>query len=176
MKAVQINFKRSVAWRYIWLTAAVAIVVVLAVTAAKGWKLWQQGKEIKRDIENLQSQYTQRSDRIETQTLGNVNLRASSEALAKRELALDWNRLYEAVEAPGLAKVRLVQMGMDAGSGRAILRFELESMGQSPEVTAVLNRASGQDTKWELDRLERLDQGGISGSVKYVGVWRATLE
>lgn len=173
MRPVQIDFVAPRAWKFIWAAGAVVVLAVLATSGAKLWQLRQQRVALEQQLTALQAQQLQRLAQTKTVEPSQGNPRAASEAMARRLLQRDWNRLYDAIETPALAKVRLVQLNMDAVTGQAMLEYALESMAQVAEVTQALNR-SGSGIAW---RLERLDSGGQtsahSGAPQIKGVWRA---
>ncbi len=176
MRPVQIDFVAPRAWKFIWAAGAVVVLAVLATSGAKLWQLRQQRVALEQQLTALQAQQLQRLAQTKTVEPSQGNPRAASEAMARRLLQRDWNRLYDAIETPALAKVRLVQLNMDAVTGQAMLEYELESMAQAGAVTQALNDASGPSGVWQLERLESSGQGDPAGVAKIKGVWRAELQ
>jgi hypothetical protein len=166
MKPVQIQFVAPRAWKLIW---AITAVVLLAMTSHTGWRLWQQHQVrlgLQSELAQLQAQLNARS----TPKPPEVNPRQASEQAALRLLHRDWNHVFDAIENPALAQVRLVQMSVDAESGETRLEYELESFAHASIVSAALN---GPDAT-AVWRLERVDSGASRqepGTGKARGVW-----
>lgn len=173
MRPVQIDFVAPRTWKFIWAAATVVVLAVLATSGAKLWQLRQQRVALEQQLTALQAQQLQRLAQTKAVEPSQGNPRVASEATARRLLQRDWNRLYDAIETPALAKVRLIQLNMDAVTGQAMLEYELESMAQAAGVTHALNE-SGAGTTW---RLERVDSGAQpssgTGAARLKGVWRA---
>lgn len=176
MRPVRIDFVEPRAWKYIWASSAVVLLAIAAATGVKVWQLRQQRVVLEQQLAALQAQQRQGLEQAQPAKSPQDNPRAASEAAARRLLQRDWNRLYDAIETPALDKVRLVQLNMDAVSGLVVLEYELESMAQVSAVTQALNAISGQDSLWRLDQLENSAQGGTVGVARVRGVWQAVLE
>lgn len=176
MRSVRIDFVEPKAWKFIWASAALMVLVIMVITGVKVWQLRQQRVALEQQLAALQAQQRQRLAQAQPAASPQDNPRAASEAADRRLLQRDWNRLYDAIETPALAKVRLVQLNMDAVSGQVVLEYELESMAQAAVVTQALNAVSGQDSLWRLDQLENEAQGGTVGVARVRGVWHAVLE
>lgn len=176
MKSVQIDFVEPRAWKFIWAAAAVVLLAIAATTGVKVWQLRQQRFALEQQLAVLQVQQAQRLSQAKPAESPKDNPKAASEAAARRLLQRDWNRLYDAIETPALTKVRLVQLSMDAVTGQAMLEYELESMAQAAMVTQALNDASSPPGAWQLERLERAGQGGPGESGRVKGSWRAVFE
>jgi hypothetical protein len=108
--------------------------------------------------------------------LPQIDPRSASEGAARRQLLRDWNRPYDAIEKPALAKVRLIQRSQHAVTGQAMQEYGLEGMAQAAEVAWALNAASGRPVLWRLDRLENAAKGGTVGVGRVNGVWQAALQ
>ena len=175
MKPVQIDFVAPRAWKFIWTTAATVVLAIIATTGVKVWHLRQQRMALEEQLAVLKAQQLQQVAQAKAPEQNVGNPKAASEAAARRLLSRDWNRLYDVIETPALAKLRLVQLSMDAVTGQAMLEYELESMGQAVAVTRALNDTSNQGGIWHLDRLDGAGQGDPAGAAKVKGVWRAVL-
>jgi hypothetical protein len=174
MKPVHIQFVEPRAWKVIWLITAV---VLLAIAGFTGWQVWQQHQirqGLQVELDRLQAELKARSAPVASV----VNPREASEKAAQLLLQRDWNRLFDTIENPELANVRLVQLTFDAETGEARLEYELENMTQGSAVTMALNAFESSNV-W---RLERLASGGMSTGTGYSigtkirGVWRARLD
>jgi len=175
MKPVQIDFVVPRAWKFIWATAAVVVLAIITTTGVRAWQLRQLRMALDGQLAALQTQQLQRLANAKSVEHPQHDPRAANEANAHRLLQSDWNRVYDAIETPALAKVRLIQLSMDAITGQARLEYELESMTQAEEVTRALNEASRQEDAWQLERLESTGQGDLAGPAKVKGVWRGVL-
>ncbi|WP_439590379.1 hypothetical protein [Hydrogenophaga sp.] len=166
MKPVQIQFVAPRAWKFIWAITAVVLVALLGHT---GWRLWQQHQVrlgLQAELAQLQQQLRERS----TPKPAVVDPRHASEQAALRLLRRDWNRVFDAVESPELAQVRLVQMSVDAETGETRLEYELESFALTSMVTAALN-GPGATTVWQLERVDAGAFRQVSNSGKARAVW-----
>lgn len=179
MKAVRIEFVQPRAWRFFWAGAALVLLTIAATTGVKLWQLHLQRTALERQTTALRAAQLEHKLALENAKEQRTdNPRASSEAAANRLLQRDWNHLYDAIETPALAKVRLVHFNMDAATGQAVLEFELDSMEQAVEVShgLALSATSGTAKAWQLERLERAGDGGAAGAGKVRGFWRKSLE
>lgn len=175
MKPVQIEFVKPRAWKFIWATAGVVALATAATTGVKAWQLRQQRMVLERQLVSLEAQQLQRLASTRAEQPVQDSPRAASETAARRLLQRDWNRLYDAIETPALAKVRLIQLSFDAVSGQAMLEYELESMELAAGITQALNASNGSLPVWKLERLENgAVPGGAGGGSKIRGVWRAS--
>jgi hypothetical protein len=168
-KRARLQFVEPRAWKLIWLFTAIFLISLAGFT---GWQVWQQ-HEVRRglqmELDRLQAELKARSAPV----VPVLNPREASEKAAQRLLQRDWNRLFDTIENPDLANVRLVQLTFDAETGEARLEYELENMTQGAKVTSVLNSTEGTNV-WRLERLNA-DTGGATGAGKARGVWRARL-
>lgn len=158
MRPVRIDFVEPRAWKFIWAAAALVVLAIVTTTGVKVWQLRQQRVVLEQQLAAMNAQQMQRLAQAPESPQDNP--RAVSEAATRRLLQRDWNRLYDAIETPALAKVRLVQLNMDAVSGQVVLEYELESMAQVSAVTQALNDASGKAGVWRLERVDKSSQGG----------------
>lgn len=168
MKPVRIQFVEPRAWKVIWLVTAVFL---LSIAGFTGWQVWQQHQirqGLQAELDRLQAELKARAAPVAPA----VNPREASEKAALRLMQRDWNRLYDAIEHPDLAHVRLVQLTFDAETGEARLEYELKDMTEGASVTAALNTTSGPNV-WQLERLNT--DGSATGAGKTRGVWRARI-
>lgn len=175
MKSVQIEFVRTQAWKFIWVAAAVVLLVIAATTAVKAWQLREQWVALEQELATLQSQQLQRLAQTKTERPSNKHPRATSEADANRLLQRDWNRLYDAIETKALDKVRLIQLSFDAVTGQTMLEYELEDMRQASDVTRMLNESANESSVWQLNQLDSGIQTSPVVNGKVRGVWRSVL-
>jgi hypothetical protein len=174
MKPVRIQFVEPRAWKVIWLVTAV---ILLSIAGFTGWQVWQQHqirKGLQVELDRLQAELKARAAPVAPA----VNPREASEKAAQRLLHRDWNRLYNAIEHPDLAQVRLRQLTFDAETGDARLEYELENMSQGSAVTAALN-AENDSGAWQLERLISAPTNVSSSypiDAKVRGVWRGRFE
>ncbi len=173
MKPVRIQFVAPRAWKVIWSLAAVLMIALGGVT---GWQAWQHHQTrlgLQAELERWQSELKARSAPVAPAN----DPREASEKAAQRLLQRDWNLLFDAIENPALAEVRLVQLSFDAHSGLARLEYALTSMAQGVLVASALNGA-GDGITWQLERLSAegsaAPQRGMAMPVR--GVWSARVE
>lgn len=177
MKAVYVDFVKPQAWKIVWGIAAILLLVIGVVYGAQGWELQQQRRELESRLAALALSQNQQIALANNESAVPDNPKAGSEAAARQLLQWDWNRVYDAIESPALAKTKLVQMSVDVPTGQATLVFELDSMAQVGQVTKALNEPAGSGAVWRLERLENKAQttglGATSTNVK--GVWLGKL-
>lgn len=179
MKPVHIEFAQPRAWKFLWPGVALVLLTIGASTGVKWWQLHLQRTALEQQTAALQAEQLQHNLALEnTKKQPNDNPRAASEAAANRLLKRDWNQLYDAIESPTLAKVRLVRLNMDAFTGQAVLEFEFDTMEQAAEVThaLALSPTAGTAAAWQLERLEKAVDGGAAGAGKVRGFWRKNLD
>jgi uncharacterized membrane protein YcjF (UPF0283 family) len=176
MRSVRIDFVEPRAGKFIWAVAALVVFAIVVITGAKVWQLRQHRVVLEQQQAALQAQQLQRLAQAQPAVPPKGNQRAVSEAAAQRLLRRDWNRLYDAIETPALAKVRLLQLTMDAGTGLVVLEYELESMAQATVVTRALSDASGQAGVWRLERVDKTSQGGVVETDRFRAVLQGEIE
>lgn len=165
MKPVSIQFVEPRAWKFIWSFTAL---VVLATAVWTGWQVAQQRQlqqalQIEKD--RLQAELSAASAPIPAVN----NPRAASEQATLSLMRYDWNPVFDTLEKPALAHVRLVQFTLDAETGEARLEYALKDMAEGAALTQALN---GQPDRavWQLERLSADASGG-----QVRGIWRGRL-
>lgn len=175
MKSVQISFVEPKAWKAVWAGAGLVLLCIVTFTGIQLWQLHQSKAALQAELDQLQAQRLQQQAH-QSPASPVVNLRSASEAAAARLLQRDWNVVFDAIETPALAKVRLVQFSFDAQTGQSMLEYELERMEQAVQVTEALNATESGHVVWQLERLENTTQSSVGSVGRVRGVWRALVD
>lgn len=176
MKPVDIHFVEPRAWMGIWFCAALVVCTIAVSTGVQLWRDQQQQRAVLAESAQLRANLEEAQRGAQLKPVPEVNMRAANEVATARLLQRDWNALFDVIESPSLAEVRLIQLSVDAQTGQAMLEYELGRVEQAAQVTKALNggakSSSGQGAVWRLERVDASAQPNASGVPKARGLWR----
>lgn len=174
MKPIQIDFIENRRWRWVWTSAILFGVCLMAWTS---WH-WQKNTSATRDMENRISAAGQQLKLLNAPEEIRLNPRHASAEQAAKLLQQDMNKVFATVENLAEPGTRLRNLSLDGASGIVRLEFELDSMSRAASLTTLFNTGY-ENRPWQLESVSGAANNnpmGFATAQAIRGIWTVQLD